>query len=138
VLRSFCHILLFGLALAVAGCGTDIAKNTHPDPVQIFREREAVLRKYVRQIDDGQIKQVESCGYPIPQSLIDAGVKAVTTQDGCVVITFWFLPTDAVPELWYSPRGFDPLPKGLEERKRENYFESEQLTPDWFFCKWDN
>ena len=55
-----------------------------------------------------------------------------------ILTVLGFMPTDAVPELWYSPKGFDPLPPGLEERKRtSSYFHWEQLAPNWGACHWD-
>ncbi len=56
----------------------------------------------------------------------------------CFVVVFGFMPTDAVPELWFSPNGFDPLPPDLEALKQgKRYFDWEQLSLQWGACHWD-
>jgi hypothetical protein len=127
--------LFFVLAIHVAGCGQDL--KTFPQPGQLFREREKELREYVSRINAEKVDFDDKQGYAIPQFLIDAGARYVKKKDGCIVISFGFLPTDAVPELWYCQVGFDPIPKGLVERKQMTFFQWEQLAPDWGFCKWD-
>ena len=135
--RSSRHLHLCVLLLIVTGCGLgpEIAKKTHPDPVRIFREHEVELRDYVRRINAGQVQENDR-GYALPQFLIDDGAKEIKKKDGCIVIVFNFLPTDAVPELLYCERGFNPLPAELAERKKLAFFRWELLAPDWGFCKW--
>lgn len=107
-------------------------------PDRVFRKREAELRDYVSRMQNGEIIHVEKRGYAIPQFLIDAGASSVRkSEDGCIVIFFDFMPTDAVPELWYSEQGFDPFPEGLEDRKRRAFFQWKLLAPDWGYCLWD-
>jgi hypothetical protein len=131
------RLLLVGSAVVSAcGCG-ELDTNRHPDAV--FRRHEADLRDYVRRIQAGDVAFVEGRGYGIPQFLSDAGARAVQKEeDGCIVIFFDFMPTDAVPELWYSEKGFTPLPKGLEQRKQRAVFKWTELAPDWGYCRWDS
>ena len=129
-------LLLSPLLLLAGGCGQVVDTERQPD--KLFRKRETELREYVQRINAGEVLHEEKRGYAIPQFLIDAGATLVKKQnDGCIVIFFDFLPTDAVPELWYYARGFDPLPAGLQERKQRAYFHWELLAPDWGYCKWD-
>jgi hypothetical protein len=112
-------------------------REDHPIPV--FRKHEAELREYAESVRTGKVESSTEGwgGYPMPQWLVDEGAKHTDLRDGCVVITFFFMPTDAIPELWYSPAGFDPMPKALQERKQKPFFRWEQLAPDWGVCWWD-
>ncbi len=134
------RLIYFVLACAPlpigVGCGAGVETQRHPD--KVFGKREADLREYIRRINAGEVYHEDKRGYTVPQFLIDAGATVVKKQDdGCIVIFFDFLPTDAVPELWYSERGFDPLPAGLQARKRRPFFHWQPLAPDWGYCKWD-
>ena len=108
------------------------------NPVRIFQRYQSELQVYVHQIMDGSGAQTEQIRrYAVPQFLASHGARYVSTQGDCIVISFGFMPTDPVPELWYNPKGFDPFPPELEKLTRGSYFHWEQLAPDWGACYWD-
>jgi hypothetical protein len=106
-------------------------------PARIFSSYHAELRQYIQQLESDDVHSEEGQAYPIPPFLIDHGARYVRKEGDCFVIIFSFMPTDAVPELWYSPQGFEPLPQGLVDRKGRLYFRFQQLAPEWGECFWD-
>jgi hypothetical protein len=108
------------------------------DPALVYRHYERQLHSYAERLMAGAVYSEPDYGYAIPQFLIDHGARYVRKQNDCFVVIFGFMPTDAVPELWYSPKGFAPLPTRLEELKRHSaYFRWEELSPNWGACFWD-
>lgn len=109
-------------------------------PAEIFAENEKEIRQYVGNIQSGKIpKSPDGRGFLVLKVLGDAGVTRVDQNANCVVVTFGFMPTDAVPQLWYSPTGFSPVPTAVKELKtRAKYFKWRQLRDDWGYCEWDN
>jgi hypothetical protein len=112
-------------------------REDHPIPV--FRKHELDIRDYAEKVRQGQVESRTGGwgGYPMPRWLVDNGAKHTYLEEGCVVITFFFMPTGAIPELRYSPMGFDPFPKALEERKNRAFFRWQQIAADWGVCWWD-
>jgi hypothetical protein len=108
------------------------------NPAAVCRHYESELHRYAERLQAGEVRSVEGRGYAIPQLLIDHGARYVVKQGDCFVVSFRFMPTDAVPELWFSPNSFDPLPPDLEALKQsKGYFRWEQLSPQWGACHWD-
>jgi hypothetical protein len=137
---------MFGLAAVVLACaglsmrGLDELR-TNQNPERIFRRYEQDLRTYVARLQAGGVRAVSDGKadheYAIPQFLIDRGATRVTWHDGRAIIQFFVGPVDAVPELWYSPNGFDAA-EIEQRRQRAGYFRWEQLAPDWAACYWDS
>jgi hypothetical protein len=129
------------VALVFGCCGLPLYLLDHQrmqnNPKRIFRRYEPELRGYAHRLEAGEVYSEEGRGYAIPPFLIDHGARYTTKEGDCFVISFGFMPTDAVPELWYCPKGFDPLPEALADRKRHSYFQFVQLAPDWAECHWD-
>jgi len=108
------------------------------NPAAVYRHYQPELHRYAERLQAGEVHSVEGRGYAIPQFLIDHGARYVVQKGDCFVVIFEFLPTDAVPELWFSPNGFDPLPPDLAALKQDKeYFRWEQLSPQWGACHWD-
>jgi hypothetical protein len=75
--------------------------------------------------------------YCMPQFLIDRGATRAFWRQGRATIQFFVSPVDVVPQLEYSPEGFDP--QEIEQRSRtEKYFRWVPLAPDWAACYWDD
>jgi hypothetical protein len=131
-------------AAAVGGCCGLLPlywlhhQRMQDDPALVYRYYERELHGYAQRLEAGEVYSDPNRGYAIPPFLIDHGARYVVREGGCFVVVFGFLPPAAVPELWYSPQGFDPLPPGLEEVKRKSgYFRWESLSPHWGACHWD-
>jgi hypothetical protein len=139
------QILLVALPTAVVlggCCGLSLYWLMHQrmqdNPAAVYRCYKAELHRYAERLQAGEVRYVEGRGYGIPQFLIDHGARYVVKKGDCYVVIFGFMPTDAVPELWFSPNGFDPLPLDLETLKHgKGYFHWEQLSSQWGACLWD-
>ncbi len=108
------------------------------NPEMVYRRHQHELNLYVEQLAAGTAPKRPNGGYAVPPFLVDHGVRRVVLADDCVEIVFSFMPTNEVPMLWYSPRGFDPLPPRLEELKRTcHYFRWQELSANWGACYWD-
>jgi hypothetical protein len=136
------------LLVAVVGLAVLVSNGFHDlrmqdDPVLIYQYYEEDLQRYADRLEGGKVKSEPIWdhgirGYYMPQFLISHGARYAFKEGDCFVISFSFMPTDAVPELWYSPNGFEPLPQGLQDRQRRyNYFKWQQLSPKWGACYWD-
>jgi hypothetical protein len=109
-------------------------------PAEVFAKNESEIRQYVANLRAGKIpRSPDGRGFLVLKVLGDNGVTRVEQNANCTVITFGFMPTDAVPQLWYSPTGFSPLPVPLHDLKGQSkVFTWRQLKDDWGFCEWDN
>jgi|SRR6185437_12010995 len=109
-------------------------------PAEVLSRNEKEIRQYIANIQLGKIpKKVDGRGFLVLKVLGDNGVRYVEQNGNCIVITFGFMPTDSVPQLWYSPSGFSPLPAPIQELKtRHKVFEWHRLQNDWGYCEWDN
>lgn len=108
------------------------------NPALLYRYYERELHEYAERLEAGEVRKDARRGYAIPQFLIDHGARYVIKNEDCFVVVLGFMPTDPVPELWYSPKGFNPLPPRLEELKKgRGYFDWEELSPNWGACFWD-
>lgn len=117
------------------------------NPAAIYRHYGPELHRYAERLQAGEVGSVEgrrpartSEGpeYACPQFLIDHGARFVVKKGDCFIVIFGFMPADPVPELWFSPNGFDPLPPDLEALKRgKGFFQFEELSPQWGACYWD-
>jgi hypothetical protein len=113
-------------------------KMSVPAPIQVLQTHETRILEYIDSIRHGKIpRRDDGRGFAVLDVLVNAGATQVRTEDNCVVITFGFMPTDAVPELIYCADGFDPLPTVLLDRKRKAYFEMTTISPQWIYCRWD-
>jgi hypothetical protein len=110
-----------------------------PHPVRTLRRHRSDIETYVESIYAGRIPERNGDkGYYILDVLGANEVTYVRKVEGCIVITFAFMPTDAVPELIYSPLGQQGLP--AEYRANNGRWSFFQLTPideKWFYCLWD-
>ena len=108
------------------------------EPPQILRAHIATIQIYVDNIESGKISALTPDGeYPILNVLQDRGVTHVRKIGNRIVMIFAFMPTDAVPELWYSPDGFTS--EWVAERKKSKaFFEWKQIDNHWGYCLWDN
>jgi len=139
-------LMIFALPIAAvvfSCCRLPLAwlesQKIEDNPALVYRQYEPELQRYAERLQAGEVSSVAGRGYDIPQFLIDRGAKSVRKDGNCFVIYFGFLPTESVPELWFSPGGFDPLPPGLVSRKKdEPYFLWEPLSPHWGACHWDS
>ena len=141
-LREYAVPLLVVVGALAGCCGLPLYCLHHmrmqDNPALVYRCYERELHRYAERLEAGNVYHEPNRGYAIPQFLIDHGARYVVKKDECFVVVFGFMPTDAVPELWYSPKGFDHLPPGLEELKRKSgYFQWEQLSHHWSACHWD-
>lgn len=108
-----------------------------PAPVRTLKRNRKEIAEYIESIKAGRVGR-KNGEYHLLQSLYRDGATHVRDDGKCIVITFAFLPTDAVPQLIYSPDGSQGLPKryllgGLDW----SFFELQQLEENWFFCRWD-
>jgi hypothetical protein len=144
-MKRLCTIVVLLLAAVVAigaCCGLPLYWLRQPrmqdNPAVLYRHYEPELQRYAERLQADEARSVEGREFGLPQFLIDHGARYVVKNGDCFVVIFGFMPTDSVPELWFSPNGFDPLPPGLEELKRTSgYFRWEQLSPQWGACHWD-
>ncbi len=136
-------VLTLAVVAAIGGCcGLPLYWLFHQrmqdNPAMVYRHYEQDLHRYAERLEAGEVHSEPNRGYAIPRFLIAHGARYVVKNEECFVVVFGFMPTDSVPELWYSPKGFDPLPPGLEETKRNStYFRWEQLAANWGACHWD-
>jgi hypothetical protein len=115
--------------------------NSLETRVAFFRRHQTEFGAYVERIRDGKVASGAS-GYALPQFMIDNDVKQANQENGCVVITFWFMPTDAVPNLIYAPHGVKEVPddykSGGPEGAKWAYWKFLPIDDKWFYCEWDN
>jgi hypothetical protein len=80
------------------------------------------------------VNSVAGRGYGIPQYLIDKGARYCTKHGDCFCVRFGFIADSAVPELWYSPSGFDPMPAELAHMNRNGVYKWIPLASQWAAC----
>src|SRR4051812_28268240 len=103
IVRRLRHFLVFLLpAMAVIGVCCLVWYCVHHDRMQdnpkaLHHYYEPELQRYAERLLAGDVEWEARNDYAIPQFLIDHGAKHVNTKGKCVVITFGFMPTDAVP-----------------------------------------
>ena len=131
-MRAALIAIMFVLTLSLVAC----EEKTHA----LFREHETKIRKYAEEVVAGKIpKRADGEGFEIMNTLAAHGAIAVKKVGDCIVITFQSSPPDPIPELWYSPKGFIPLPtqmKEIEASRRSASSRVEFLRSDWAFCEW--
>ena len=87
-------------------------------PPEVFADNEKEIRTYIANLQLGKIpNSPDGRGFLVLKVLGDNGATHVDQEGGYVVITFGFMPTDAVSQLWYSPSGFAPLPQPIQDLK---------------------
>jgi hypothetical protein len=130
-------------ALAIAAvvlvcCGLPLFVLNHlrmrDRPELLYGYYEGELDDYVRRLETGEVIYVEGRGYGIPQYLIGHGARYCTKHGDCFCITFGFIADSAVPELWYSLTGFEPMPAELADLNRNGVYEWIPLAPNWAAC----
>jgi hypothetical protein len=114
--------------------------RTYKNPERVFRRHEAELRAYVARLQAGQVPRAtgrEPDEYCMPQFLIDHGATRAFWSQGRAKIVFFVSPVDAVPQLEYSPTGFQR--QEIEHRTQSgSYFRWVPLAHDWAACYWDS
>jgi hypothetical protein len=112
----------------------------YKNPERVFRRYEPELRAYVDRLREGLVQR-DTHGQPdeyaMPQFLIDRGATRAYWRRGRVTIQFFVGAVDAVPQLEYSPEGFDPQ-VAKERSQSGSYFKWVPLAPDWAACYWDS
>jgi hypothetical protein len=132
-------LFVFGSALVLAGCSGPPAwwlydRYGYATPEVVYGRYEPELHAYARRLEAGEVRRVEGRGYAIPPFLIDKGARLVVEKDGCFVVVFESLLDNPVPELWYSPTGFDPMPSDLSASLRDPRVDKQWLSPHWIAC----
>ena len=109
--------------------------------IAFFRHHRAMFDEYVGAVLAGKVASGSS-GLAVTQVMLDNGLESVGRKDGCVVLTFSFMPTDAVPELIYSARGLAGVPEMYKSGKTEGqklpYWKFVSIDEHWFYCEWDS
>jgi len=125
-------VFMVPVLVCLVGCG-------HDDPSRVFLKNEKSIRNYVARVQADKIPVGADGGVLLLDVLAAHGATSVRKKGPCVVITFAFMPTDAVPELWYSPAGFEPLPDSLGAlRAQSRSFKLTRIRDDWAYVEWDN
>jgi len=112
-----------------------------PQPVRTLKRHREEIMRYLASIEQGRVRERnDGRGYFLLDTLADCDVSVVEKEGNCIVIAFAFMPTDAVPQLIYSPSGVSALPERYVQpgKYRITYFELKQLDDHWFYCLWDN
>ena len=136
------HVGLFAvpvIALLLGCCGFPLYWFNHQRmqdrPELLHPYYKARLQDYGHRLKAGEVVSVEGRGYGIPQYLIDHGARYCTKHGDCYCISFGFIADSAIPELWYSPRGFEPMPEELARMNRgwprHRWI---PLAPQWAAC----
>lgn len=110
-----------------------------PYPIRVLKRHQGDILTYFASIKAGRIPEREAGnGYYLLDVLADSGATYVQQQGDCMVITFEFMPTDAVPQLVHCPHGVEPLPAYAVERKAAcGFFEWTLIEPNWAYCRWN-
>ena len=103
-------------------------------PELLYPYYESRLHDYGRRLSAGDVNYEETRKYGIPQYLIDHGARYCTRHGECFCISFGCFADSAVPELWYSSGGFDPLPEELACLNRNGVYKWIPLAPQWAAC----
>ena len=112
--------------------------NSLETRIAFFKQNRVGFEAYVTRILDRKVTSVNA-EHAVPQFMIDNDVKQVVRRDGFIEITFWFMPTDAVPQLLYSPRGLEGLPKEYRSGgSGRAYWKFVPIDDKWFYCEWDD
>jgi hypothetical protein len=100
-------------------------------PELVYRCYEHELQEYGRRLQIGDVRYVEGRGYGLPQYLIDHGARYCVKKGNCFCVFFGFILDDPIPELWFSPSGFDPMPPEIAEDCRTQQGQWETLSSQW-------
>jgi hypothetical protein len=103
-------------------------------PELLYDHYESRLQDYGRRLEAGEVNSIEGRGYGIPQYLIDHGARYCTKHGNCYCISFGFIADSAVPQLWYCPTGFDPMPTELAHINRNGVRRWIPLARQWAAC----
>jgi hypothetical protein len=125
-------VALFGF------CGLSLYWLKHQQmqdcPELLYPYYQSRLQDYGRRLSAGEVNYEETRKYGIPQYLIGHGARYCTKHADCFCVSFGFIADSAVPELWYSPHGFDPMPAELAHMSRNGVHEWIRLAPQWAAC----
>jgi hypothetical protein len=140
-MRPLRRVLVVALPAAVVlgvCCGVPLYLLRHwqmqDTPELVCRHYERELQEYGRRLQAGEVRYVEGRGYGLPRYLIAHGARYCTRHGDCFCVWFGFILDDLVPQLWFSPNGFDPMPEEIAEQTRPRYARWEQLSPQWGAC----
>lgn len=133
-------IALIVLTLGLVGTHTGLRWLRGNTPAEVLSKNEKEIRQYIADVQLGKFpKRADGRGFPVLNVLANNGARYVERNGDCIVITFGFMPTDPVPQLWYSPSGFSPVPLPIQHLKaRHKLFVWHQLQSDWGYCEWDD
>ena len=109
-------------------------QSLHGHPERIYPHYSQELDVYGQRLETGDVQFVEGRGYAVPQFLIDKGVKWVYKSGSCYGIVFTSMLDNPTPMLWFSPGGFDPIPREVAKIFNEPQAEWRQLSPTWGMC----
>lgn len=109
-------------------------QSMNDKPELLYVHYEVELQEYASRLESGDERFVEGRGYGLPKYLIDHGARYCTKHGDCFCIEFGFMGDEDVPELWYSPRGFDPLPRELADANSKGVHKWTPLSPSWAAC----
>jgi hypothetical protein len=99
------------------------------------------MENYISAIQTRQVGlRSRGSGYCLSECLATNNATRVVAQDGCIVITFGFLPPDAVPQLIYSSTGFSGLPSFYKHQNAAGpaFFMRTPVDDKWSYCLWDD
>lgn len=132
------EFVLISVAILFGCCGLPLLwlndQRMYDRPELIYPRYESRLKDYGRRLSAGEVNYEETRKYGIPQYLINHGARYCTKHGDCFCVTFGFIADSAVPELWYSPSGFDPLPAELAHINRNGVHVWIPLAPQWAAC----
>ena len=137
-LRRVAVVLLPVVAVLIGCCGLPLYLlnhlRMHDKPEYLYGYYESRLQDYGRRLEVGDVNSVEGRGYGIPQYLIDHGARYCTKHGDCFCVSFGSFLDNPTPQLWYSPRGFDPMPAELTRSFRNPVHQWIPLAPQWAAC----
>lgn len=115
------------------------------EPVRTLKRNRERIDAYIENVYAGQIpKRADDQGYYVLDSLANHGARYVRVEQGCVVIYFACMPTDAVPTLIYSPQGQAGVPEEYKPAGQRNncppkweVFDFTPIDAHWTYCHWD-
>jgi hypothetical protein len=111
-----------------------------------LKRNQTAFNAYVQRVIDGKVIRTgagtTNPSYGMPQFMLNNDVKQVEKQGDCIIITFWFMPTDCVPQFIFSPRGLDGVPEeyksGGPKGAKWPYWKFVPVDKNWYYCEWDS
>jgi hypothetical protein len=109
-----------------------------PKAVVAYRRGESDFDKAILAITSGKAElRADGQGFMIDPPLRKRGVSYVRQNNEFVVFSFESLPPDALPEIIYSPNGFQALRLPTDHAGQNLLVHLEQLRYQWFYWERD-